>query len=532
MGNEFGHPEWIDFPREGNGFSYHHARRRWDLADNPSLKYKYLEQFDVNMHRLDDEHAFCRVGNHQWVVLAHAEDHVVAFERGDRLLFVFNFHPTKSYSGYRVGTWWPGKYRVVLDTDSWDTSGQGRVMWDVVHETQPGVWHGRPHSLQLYLPCRTAQVYYCFEVDGEAMADADAHAGQRLVGQPARAADGAAAAATEEEEDRIDQPAPKESEATPAAGVPAGPTAPVTREVPPETAPVGEKEAAAERTLPPITRRRRARRTCLRQMRRKEAATGKRTPPSGPLWASSDAAPKSTVLPSRKTPRPTTPLLRRTACRGSLSFLGFGRVCRAHLDGQRQVARHRVDASGQARGDHVNRQRQLGYQLLLTGERFDLRYRLAVQHLSVHEPGAQRVVLRAPQRVDKRRVRSEGGGHLIVGGHEQPQIGHFEQRLDAHRGVGHLRRRGRDRLTVGGQTLGRQSHQRVLHHPAEHALGQRLAQLLHLAVLEAVQRCRNEHPILFEDVFGAGYQDRLLIARSKAHAQRAHAAARGGGAWR
>ena len=252
MGNEFGHPEWIDFPREGNGFSYHHARRRWDLADNPSLKYKYLQQFDVNMHRLDDEHAFCRVGNHQWVVLAHAEDHVVAFERGDRLLFVFNFHPTKSYSGYRVGTWWPGKYRVVLDTDSWDTLGQGRVMWDVVHETQPGVWHGRPHSLQLYLPCRTAQVYYCFEVHGEAMADADAHAGRRNVGQPARAADGAAEEKEKEEEDQIEQPAPKESEATPVTGVPVGPTAPVTREVPPETAPPG-KEAAAERAVPPIT---------------------------------------------------------------------------------------------------------------------------------------------------------------------------------------------------------------------------------------------------------------------------------------
>ena len=26
MGNEFGHPEWLDFPREGNGWSYQHCR--------------------------------------------------------------------------------------------------------------------------------------------------------------------------------------------------------------------------------------------------------------------------------------------------------------------------------------------------------------------------------------------------------------------------------------------------------------------------------------------------------------------------
>jgi 1,4-alpha-glucan branching enzyme len=200
MGNEFGHPEWIDFPRQGNNFSYHHARRRWDLADNPSLKYKFLQQFDINMHEIESKYPFCRPDNHQWVVIAHHDDHVIAFERGDRLLFVFNFHPTRSYNDYRIGVWWPGKYSIVLDTDSWDTGGQGRVHWDVTHVTVKSAWHGRPNYLQLYLPCRTAQVYRCFEMEGAEIVDADAHAGTRHEGlQPPVAHAAVDADATTEE---------------------------------------------------------------------------------------------------------------------------------------------------------------------------------------------------------------------------------------------------------------------------------------------------------------------------------------------
>ena len=56
MGNEFGHPEWIDLPREGNGHSLERARRRWDLADDPKLRYGQLYDFEVAMHRVHDSH--------------------------------------------------------------------------------------------------------------------------------------------------------------------------------------------------------------------------------------------------------------------------------------------------------------------------------------------------------------------------------------------------------------------------------------------------------------------------------------------
>lgn len=105
---------------------------------------------------------------HQYVVLAHDGDKVVAFEKGDRLLFVFNFHPTQSYTDYRIGTHWGGKYRLVLDSDGTNVGGQGRVHWHVVHQTSNSPWQSRSHSLQLYLPSRTCQVYHCFELDSEA----------------------------------------------------------------------------------------------------------------------------------------------------------------------------------------------------------------------------------------------------------------------------------------------------------------------------------------------------------------------------
>lgn len=140
MGNEFGHPEWIDFPRAGNGFSYHHARRRWDLAFNEELRYKFLYNFDVKMHEMALQHKFCYPGAHQYITVANNADKVIAFEKGDRLLFVFNFHPSQSYTDYRIGTWWSGKYKIVLDSDGRDVDGQGRVHWDVIHQTNNDEW--------------------------------------------------------------------------------------------------------------------------------------------------------------------------------------------------------------------------------------------------------------------------------------------------------------------------------------------------------------------------------------------------------
>lgn len=168
MGNEFGHPEWIDFPREGNNYSYQHARRRWDLVDNGFLRYKDMHAFEKRMHELDAAHPFCRFQTHQYIVLQHEVDKIIVIEKGDRLLFVFNFHHSQSYTDYRIGTYWGGKYKLALDSDSSDSGGHGRQDWDVIHETRSEPWQNRPYFLQLYCPARTCQVYHCFETFEEA----------------------------------------------------------------------------------------------------------------------------------------------------------------------------------------------------------------------------------------------------------------------------------------------------------------------------------------------------------------------------
>jgi 1,4-alpha-glucan branching enzyme len=94
MGNEFGHPEWLDFPREGNGDSYQHARRQWSLADNPELRFQYLLAFDKAMLALEHTHAFLQKTaslQQRWV---QNDDKLLAFQKGN-LLFAFNFHPSE-----------------------------------------------------------------------------------------------------------------------------------------------------------------------------------------------------------------------------------------------------------------------------------------------------------------------------------------------------------------------------------------------------------------------------------------------------
>jgi 1,4-alpha-glucan branching enzyme len=156
MGNEFGHPEWIDFPREGNCNSYHYARRRWDLVRDPLLRYRFLHAFDRAMLALEEEHGFLHAG-YAYVSSKHEQDKVLAFDRGG-LLFVFNFHPTQSFVSYRIGTPWPGTYRVLLDSDAAEFGGHQRLDPTTRHVTEPFPHGGRPHSLLLYLPSRTAIV--------------------------------------------------------------------------------------------------------------------------------------------------------------------------------------------------------------------------------------------------------------------------------------------------------------------------------------------------------------------------------------
>ncbi|KAL9238097.1 hypothetical protein vseg_012568 [Gypsophila vaccaria] len=169
MGNEFGHPEWIDFPRDGNNWSYEKCRRQWNLVDTDHLRYKFMNAFDRAMNLLDDKFSFLS-STKQIVSSANEEDKVIVFERGD-LVFVFNFHPEKTYEGYKVGCDLPGKYRVALDSDALEFGGKGRVGHDVDHFTSPeGIpgmpetnFNNRPNSFKVLSPPRTCVAYYRVE---------------------------------------------------------------------------------------------------------------------------------------------------------------------------------------------------------------------------------------------------------------------------------------------------------------------------------------------------------------------------------
>ncbi|VVC88097.1 unnamed protein product [Leptidea sinapis] len=158
IGNEFGHPEWLDFPRAGNNSSYHYARRQWNLVDDALLKYRFLNDFDRDMQTLENKYGWLR-SNPGYVSCKHDGDKVIAFERAG-LLFVFNFHPNQSFTDYRVGVDVPGKYQAILCTDSKKYCGFGRVEPNnECHLTQNMPWGNRSDSIQIYIPCRTAIVY-------------------------------------------------------------------------------------------------------------------------------------------------------------------------------------------------------------------------------------------------------------------------------------------------------------------------------------------------------------------------------------
>ncbi len=156
MGNEFGHPEWIDFPREGNAWSYRYARRQWHLADDPDLKYHQLGAFDREMIRMARENKILGTAPAR-LLHEHTDNKILAFTRGG-LLFAFNFHPARSFTDYRIEA--PaGSYRMILDTDRREFGGHERLTPDQVHFTfKPDEANGPPQLVSFYLPCRTAMV--------------------------------------------------------------------------------------------------------------------------------------------------------------------------------------------------------------------------------------------------------------------------------------------------------------------------------------------------------------------------------------
>jgi len=158
MGNEFGHPEWIDFPREGNGWSYQHARRLWSLCKPDYLRYSYLMRFDKDMISL------IRKGNvlndRPVLLVADEEKKILIFIRKS-YIFAFNFNPTASFADYGFAA--PaGEYRMVLDSDERKFNGFGRVgpaeHHLTVHVKSPNGNQDFEDTLYLYLPSRCALV--------------------------------------------------------------------------------------------------------------------------------------------------------------------------------------------------------------------------------------------------------------------------------------------------------------------------------------------------------------------------------------
>ena len=157
MGNEFGHPEWIDFPREGNNWSYKYARRQWDLVDNKKLTYHYLNDFDQAMLSVIKS-----IRNFQDTAIQEIwhndDDQILAYMRKD-LVFVFNFNPKRSFTDY--GFLVPeGEYEVILNTDNPAYGGNGLTDDSVHHFTMPDPLYRKDRKgwMKLYIPARTAMV--------------------------------------------------------------------------------------------------------------------------------------------------------------------------------------------------------------------------------------------------------------------------------------------------------------------------------------------------------------------------------------
>ena len=155
MGNEFGHPEWIDFPRAGNNWSYYYARRQWSLSENGLLKYSWLNEFDAGMIGL--ARTFRLLEDDPRTIWMDFGRKAFSFCRAG-LIFVFNFHPTNSIDNYFIHTHLTGDgtYRAIFTTDDPAYGGAGRM--DPEYEYKTEVTAKGDHGFLFYIPCRSAAV--------------------------------------------------------------------------------------------------------------------------------------------------------------------------------------------------------------------------------------------------------------------------------------------------------------------------------------------------------------------------------------
>ena len=152
MGNEFGHPEWIDFPREGNGWSFHYCRRQWSLKENGFLKYQWLNDFDEDMVKLTKENNMFNQRMADMLLMKGPEQTCAFYRNG--LMFVFNFHFAQSLNNVLIPVHQPGEYTVILSSDDEKYGGYSNVK---VQTYSSKVFDGK-HYIELYIPARTCFV--------------------------------------------------------------------------------------------------------------------------------------------------------------------------------------------------------------------------------------------------------------------------------------------------------------------------------------------------------------------------------------
>ncbi|MDD3877924.1 MAG: alpha-amylase family glycosyl hydrolase [Bacteroidales bacterium] len=152
MGNEFGHPEWIDFPREGNNWSFHYARRQWHLILNKELRYSNLYEFDKDFIKIIRNHN--TLLHKPSAIVQNITDQVLIVERGD-LFFVFNFSPFNSYTDYGF-TCEKGDYKIILNSDSSKYAGHERIDNDIFY---PSIKVDSTYMLRIYLPTQTCLIF-------------------------------------------------------------------------------------------------------------------------------------------------------------------------------------------------------------------------------------------------------------------------------------------------------------------------------------------------------------------------------------
>ncbi len=156
MGNEFGHPEWIDFPREGNNWSYNYARRQWSLMENKDLKYEYLSNFDKEMLILLKTYNVLSATDLQnlWT---DDKQNMIAFRKGE-LVFLFNFNPSASFSEYELPTGEMGEYKIIFNSDETIFGGQHRIATDYIYSAKTLRNKGNKPGIIVYSPSRTVLV--------------------------------------------------------------------------------------------------------------------------------------------------------------------------------------------------------------------------------------------------------------------------------------------------------------------------------------------------------------------------------------